>query len=150
MLPEQRRAAPDDWWRVEHFDWRSERPDSTERRMIALDDHSPGSNLWVGEDLLVVVDRTAWDIVGLEKRQPFGPRSRDGYCFDEVGEHRSISHALGVIGEAGVGDPLGMTEQIAEPFEQTLIRGSQRHIAVGAPYRLVGSAHPMRRAQRLW
>ena len=70
VLAEQRRPPARIGRRLAHLDRRSQRPHPAERRMIDLHRHLARDEMRVGEDLRVVVDRTARDVVRLKERQP--------------------------------------------------------------------------------
>ena len=60
-----------------------------------------------------------------------------------------IADARPVVGESRIGRPFGVVQQVAQPEEQTIVRGAERDEAVRAADGLIGREHAVRRTFRL-
>ena len=78
--------------------------------MVRFDDHVARDDLRIGEDLSVVVDRSARDVVSVEEREPVAARLRGHDALDQGGELGRLRTRLRLSANSGSVGPLGMTE----------------------------------------
>src|SRR4029453_3336906 len=111
VLSELRSAPLDEGRRLGNLDRRAERPHAAKRRVVELHHHLPRLDLRIGEGLGIAVDRSTWNAVSLERRQPVGLRLRCRHLFDPCDERGAVRDARGRVGELRHRGPFRMPEQ---------------------------------------
>src|SRR5262245_15760804 len=94
--------------------------------MFDVDDEFARDDLWILEDLRIVVDRAAGNAVGLEQLQPVRTRLRLGDGLDSRREIDAVAQARAVDLEFRHLTPLGVTEHVADAPEAAIVGAPER------------------------
>ena len=99
-----------------------QRPETAEHGVIGFDDHLARLHLRIGKHLRVVVDRTARNVAGIEQLEPVAARVPTVTVSIRAASLSRLAHAARVVGELGRRGPLRVTQRLAQPLKQPLVR----------------------------
>ena len=106
--------------------------------MIDLQQHVTVPHLRRGEDLIDGLHRRARDIRRGEHGHPVSRRAGKKYCREQSDQFLSISHAIGIFGEAGIVGEFRASKRGAETFPNRFAGGAEDQKIIGGLKTLVG------------
>ena len=111
--------------------------------MVCLDHHVARDNMRIRECIGIRVDRATRNPVSFKKLKPMCRRVPRCDCFDPLRECLVILDPVHITGVRGIIHPLGVPEQLAQKPKQSIRRGPDRNVAIGALDRLIRGAQPV-------